>query len=612
MKDLEIQKPQTSLQAPVVAVAAPEDGLLQVAALSQPLEVTITLWNYLQPEETCQLLWNGELVGTPVSMEPYQTGDQITLLLPEQLLSTEGKNNLQYIAVNTINAESTLSYPTQLIIDRTPAGGQLLAAVILPSIALDGLTNSELVELGNQLTAIIPGYFDMKWGDVIQSYWGEHAGPSHTVQADEVGTDKVRLSVDRNFLEQLGHGEFAVSYSVRDRAGNISVRSQPVTLKLQLQHLPANLAAPVPLKIENGQVHDLHARLGVKIAVPTYDHVAIGDEIRVLWNGEPVGGKRMISAHELGKPLLLNVMVTYLSISRHGDGPARVNYQVCRNGEIFVSPDLALDVFLQLPGPQDPTPKTLVNEALAVPVVKSKNPTAQSMDNYLDEDSAHLSADVVIGWRDAFRAGDRINLFWGKAQQPLVRPINQQDVDSGCYLVINVPNSLIVEQGCGVDIRVQYTVTREDNPNTSYSPKQLVAVIFQIQLPGGEEGLMEPVFSGASVLNVVDPRKDPEGTVVHIAPYRNMKEGDRILLRFCGFDALTGGNPIDKASYSSEHVVTARDLRYGYRFRVPLARLMAVEHGRGRAHYEVSNNLGRSTSLPADVYISSRTPVKVR
>ncbi|WP_419735488.1 hypothetical protein [Pseudomonas sp. COR18] len=474
------------------------------------------------------------------------------------------------------------------------------------------MTNSELIELGDQLTATVPGYFDMKWGDVIHSYWGEHAGPSHTVQPEELGSGKVQLTVERNFLEQLGNGEFAISYSVRDRAGNVSVRSQSVLLKLQLQELPANLAAPVPLKIEDGQVHDLHARLGVKIGVPTYDHVAIGDEIRVLWNGEPVGGKRIISVHELGKPLLLNVMVTYLSISRHGDGPARVTYQVCRNGETFVSPDLELEVFLQLPGPQDPTPKTLVNEALAAPVVKSKNPDVQTLDNYLDEDSAHLAADVVIAWRDAFRAGDRINLFWGKAEHPLVRPITQQDVNSGCYLVINVPNSLIVEQGCGVDIRVQYTVTREGNPNTSYSPKQLVAVIFQIQLPGGEEGLMEPVFSGASVLNVVDPRKDPEGTVVHVAPYRNMKEGDRILLRFCGFDALTGGNPIDKATYTSEHVVTGRDLRYGYRFRVPLARLMAVEHGRGRAHYEVSNSLGRATSLPADVYISSRTPVKVR
>ncbi|MEF9673128.1 hypothetical protein QNM99_16905 [Pseudomonas sp. PCH446] len=64
------------------------------------------------------------------------------------------------------------------------------------------------------------------------------------------------------------------------------MRSQAVMLKLQLQQVPTNLQAPFALQIENGQVHDAHARVGVKIAVPSYQHVAIGDEICVLWNGE--------------------------------------------------------------------------------------------------------------------------------------------------------------------------------------------------------------------------------------------------------------------------------------------------------------------------------------
>ncbi|WP_256346676.1 hypothetical protein [Pseudomonas gingeri] len=58
--------------------------------------------------------------------------------------------------------------------------------------------------------------------------------------------------------------------------------------------------------------------------------------------------------------------------------------------------------------------------------------------------------------------------------------------------------------------------------------------------------------------------------------------------------------------------MTDHEIRHGVRFRVPLARLMAVEHGRGRARYEVISELGRITSLPADVYISSRATVTVR
>ncbi len=612
MKGSTNQIQSTLLKAPFVAAAAPEDGLLQVADLNKPLAVTITLWNNVTSTETCQLIWNGALVGSPTPLPNYQTGDLLTLPLPGELLFGEGENKLQYKAYDTISQESVDSDIAPIIIDRTSPGGTLLAALIVPAVALDGLTHSELIELGNQLTATVPGYFDMKWGDVIQSYWGEHAGPAHTVQPGEPGTDKVRITVDRTFLEQLGNGEFAVSYSVRDRAGNTSVRSQPVMLKLQLQQLPANLPAPVALLVENGEVHDVHARMGVKIAVPTYDHVAIGDEIRVLWNGEQAAARRIIGEHELGKPLLLNVMVRYLTISRHGDGPAKVKYQVHRNGEVFTSPDLALEVFLQLPGPQDPTPQTLVNEALAAPVIKGKNPNARTLDNYLDEDNAQLSADAVIAWRNAFQVGDRINLFWGKSAQPLVRPITRQDVDAGCYLVINVPNSLIIEQGCGVDVRVQYTVTRDGNPNTSYSPKQSVAVIFQMQLPGGSAGLLEPAFTGANVLNVVDPRKDPEGTVVHVTPYRNMKVGDRIVLRFSGFDALTGGSEIAEAQFTAERLVSDNEIRHGCRFRVPLARLMAVEHGRGRARYEVISELGRITSLPADAYISSRATTLAR
>ncbi|WP_256261573.1 hypothetical protein [Pseudomonas gingeri] len=601
------------LIAPRVEQAAPEDGLLPVGELGSPLSVSLPLWPNARPDERYQLTWNNVLIGEPIQLTaPLQPGDILYAHIPLSTLAVEGSYQLGYQITSGSGAITCLSPTTPLVIDRSPPGGTLLAAFILPPVARDGLTNNELIALGNQLTVTVPGYFDMQWGDVIQSYWGEHVGPSHTVCADQLGSDKVRLSVDRSFLEHLGNGEFAVAYSVRDRAGNTSVRSQAILLKLQLQQAPANLQAPLALQLENGQVHDAQARIGVKIAVPTYQHVAIGDEICVLWNGERAAARRIITAHELDKPLLLNVMARYLVISRHGDGPARLSYQVRRNGEVFTSPELELEVFLQLPGPQDPTPQTMVNGALAAPVIKGKNPHGRRLDNYLDEDNAQRSADAVIAWRKAFQAGDQINLFWGQSNQPLVHPITPRDVDAASYLVINVPNSLIAEQGCGVDISVQYTVTREGNPNTSYSPRQSVAVIFQMQLPGGSAGLMEPVFTGANVLNVVDPRRDPEGTVVLISPYRNMKVGDRVVLRFCGFDALTGGNEIEAATFRTECLVSEHERRNGCRLRIPLARLMAIEHGRGRARYEVINELGRVTSLPADVYISSRATVMAR
>ncbi len=289
MKDLAIQTPCPLLQAPLVETAAPEDGLLPANDLDQPLRVTINPWREVSTTQTCQLIWNGIPVGTPTPVSAHQTDTPLTLLLPGEMLSEEGKNELCYRVHDTLGEYSIDSPITPILIDRTPPGGELLAALILPCIATRGLTSSELTELGNQLTAIVPGYFDMQWGDVIDTYWGEQVGPTYTVQADEPGSDKVRISVERNFLEQLGNGEYAVSYRIRDRAGNVSIRSQPASLRLHLQQLPARLCAPV------------------------------------------------------AKPLLLNVRVSYLCISRHGDGPARVSYQVCRNGETFTSPDLRLE-----------------------------------------------------------------------------------------------------------------------------------------------------------------------------------------------------------------------------------------------------------------------------
>src|SRR5450830_2062051 len=256
------------LIAPRVEQAAPEDGLLPVGELERPLSVSLPLWPNARPDDLYQLTWNNALIGEPIQLTPaLQPGDILYSHIPASALTVEGTYQLGYRITTRPGAIAYQSQTTPLVIDRTPPGGTLLAALILPPVALDGLSNHELVALGNQLTVTVPGYFDMQWGDVIQSYWGEQAGPSHTVRADQPGSDKVRLSVDRHFLERLGNGEFALSYSVRDRAGNTTVRSQAVTLKLQLQQAPANLQAPLALQLENGQVHDAQARIGVKIAV---------------------------------------------------------------------------------------------------------------------------------------------------------------------------------------------------------------------------------------------------------------------------------------------------------------------------------------------------------
>lgn len=116
---------------------------------------------------------------------------------------------------------------------------------MFPPSASQGVSAVDLANMGEVLVATLPGYFDAKGGDTVRSYWAGQLGPIHTVRAEELAAQHVTFSFDRSFLNQLADGEVAVTYTVTDRAGNLSVLSQPATVKLQLNNLPSHLLPPM-------------------------------------------------------------------------------------------------------------------------------------------------------------------------------------------------------------------------------------------------------------------------------------------------------------------------------------------------------------------------------
>lgn len=305
--------------------------------------------------------------------------------------------------------------------------------------------------------------------------------------------------------------------------------------------------------------------------------------------------------------------VAYPSLVQAGDGKIEVRYEVRREGQLLAtSPSLEVQVFLTVPGPQDDSPHTLINEALAAPVIKGRSDNANRQDNVLDEDDYLLSADTVIAWRGGFKRCDLINLFWGASTVPVVRPINQNDVDTATDLLICLPNRVITAEGVCKPVSVRYTVTHAGNPNTSYSPSQPVKLVSKGQLPGGETGLGAPLFIQANAYCTLEPAGSPDGspngTAVHINPYRNMQVGDVIQLSFTGFDAMSGGDPVVAASDRQEQVVSDNDLLKGCRFMIAHTCLMAIQRGRAEARYEVINTHGQASSLKAGTYVDMRTP----
>jgi hypothetical protein len=227
------------LLAPTALGTDPVDGLLQAADLQRPITVTFPIWREGVEGDYYQLKFDGNIVGLRKNLGPNPTvGEMLSLELFIDASWREGEHELGYFIQRFIGGSPSTSPTIPLIIDRIPPGGGTLAPLTFPAQAENGLTSLELTAMGNILVATVPRYVDVKWGDVIRSYWAGQAGPVHTVLAEQVAGPDISLSFDRTYLESLEDGEVAVTYTVTDRAGNISVTSQAASLVLRIKNTP--------------------------------------------------------------------------------------------------------------------------------------------------------------------------------------------------------------------------------------------------------------------------------------------------------------------------------------------------------------------------------------
>lgn len=598
-------QPRIGLAVPTVPGTDPIDGLLPVSHFGKPLTLHFVVWDQALPGDTYQLSWNGTaLEHIKIIGKDDMPGNPLTLDVPAFLL-IEGTHDAEYLATDTLGGVAVLSRSTPVIVDLTAPGGPLLESLVFPQHA-NALSQQDLANLGGTLAARLPGYFDAKWGDVIRTYWGEQAGPMHTVRAEELHAGHISFSFEQTFLEQLADGEVQVTYTITDRAGNVSVVSQPAVIKLNLKNQPSDLLPPLVPQARDGLIDNTDARRGVQVQIPSYTHAQSGDAVRVSWENQVLGEYTLTAEQTQQTPMVI-VSVPYATLISAGDGDLTVNYQVIRDGQLqATSPDLKVKVHMRLPGPQDASPETLINEALAAPVIKGKSDRPNRDDNLLDEDDYLLNADAVIAWQETFKACDQINLFWGTCPVPIVRVLNQNDVNAARDVVICVPNRMIVDEGVCKAINVRYTVTHAGNPNTAYSPSQSVRVICRAQLPGGEDVLAAPLFAEVDNSNTLTPNIESNITSLIIKPYRNMRVGDQVRISFAGFDDFVGGQLIEAAATALQQTVTEADLLQGSMFSIPTALLSAIQLGRAEARYNIQNAYGITYSLKADAYVDYR------
>lgn len=600
------------IEAPDIAVAFHDQddfGLIPVSALDNPITVDLKVWEGAEAGYKYQLLWDGDAYGPEKIIQPEERpGSPLTLEIPVTL-QTEGFHSLAFRTYSPNTTVEDFSEVFPVVIDRTAPGKPQLAAIQFPVEVQNGLTAAELARLGDKLDVEVAGYTGMAKHDVIESYWGDVAGPSVTVTQDDMGLNKVLFNFSKNFLETIPAGPHDVKYKVTDRAGNTSEFSIESSILLLLEEIPVNYPAPIVDPAVGGLIDYVEARPGVKVDIPHYPGAAAFDQITLYWGEDTPMFPVQLPPGDEDEDIVISFRVPFETIAVKPVGEVSVTYKITRQNQLNGS-SLAteIEVFLTLPVPEP---------ALAPIVQGTSLNSPDKTDNFIDEEDYELNSRAIVQWNDQFKLNDNLNLFWGDQQRLQWHQISEEDVAAQKDLVIPIVNSIMKAQGTGAEIPVRYTVVRDGNPNPTPSPTQTVTVRSREELPGGADGIDGPVFE-LTPTGYISLVVAPNGTKGLITPYVNISKNQKLFFTFKGFD-LTN-NPIEAATFTATRELDEQDVLSGYSFQVPFNILRTICHGYCEAYIRVEPAAGsnqsavtsRITRVPVDMRRTNETACTLR
>lgn len=600
------------IEAPDIAVAFHDQddfGLIPVSALDNPITVDLKVWEGAEAGYKYQLLWDGDAYGPEKIIQPEERpGSPLTLEIPATL-QTEGFHSLAFRTYSPNTTVEDFSEVFPVVIDRTAPGKPQLAAIQFPVEVQNGLTAAELARLGDKLDVEVAGYTGMAKHDVIESYWGDVAGPSVTVTQDDMGLNKVLFNFSKNFLETIPAGPHDVKYKVTDRAGNTSEFSIESSILLLLEEIPVNYPAPIVDPAVGGLIDYVEARPGVKVDIPHYPGAAAFDQITLYWGEDTPMFPVQLPPGDEDEDIVISFRVPFETIAVKPVGEVSVTYKITRQNQLNGS-SLAteIEVFLTLPVPEP---------ALAPIVQGTSLNSPDKTDNFIDEEDYELNSRAIVQWNDQFKLNDNLNLFWGDQQRLQWHQISEEDVAAQKDLVIPIVNSIMKAQGTGAEIPVHYTVVRDGNPNPTPSPTQTVTVRSREELPGGADGIDGPVFE-LTPTGYISLVVAPNGTKGLITPYVNISKNQKLFFTFKGFD-LTN-NPIEAATFTATRELDEQDVLNGYSFQVPFNILRTICHGYCEAYIRVEPAAGsnqsavtsRITRVPVDMRRTNETACTLR
>ena len=341
------------LDLPVIPVAL-EGGLIPIEHLTSPIVVNFPVWPAAEPKYTYQLVLNGERVSDEKQiLESEKPGDLLTVEVPVDLL-TEGEHAVSYRVSSPITGAEAFSDSITMRIDKTAPGAPDLGPILFPSEVQDTLTSDELEAMNNVLPGRIASYNGMALGDVVQTYWGELEGPLVTVDGNDMGLNSVTVNFTRELLEHADGVSSPVYYTVTDLAGNVSMKSEAVSISLQL-----SVTTPLPLpsikEATDNILDPANASNGATVVIAASASLREGEKIAVRWEG-PKGSdlkEHVVTAEQAGQEVSLVIASALVTVN---DGQTVVvSYSVTRrSGVVQASENVSLKILsaaLDLPAP---------------------------------------------------------------------------------------------------------------------------------------------------------------------------------------------------------------------------------------------------------------------
>ncbi|MCD5993049.1 hypothetical protein KDX38_04250 [Pseudomonas sp. CDFA 602] len=586
-----------SLQKPAVSVADELDGLIKTGDLESDVTVELPVWKGAKFNDFYQLRLNGRYIGERLRLNPLlPEGTVLQMTIPvDEELTTDGSYNLDYVVTGFPSGTDLSSNITIIQVDRTPAGAHQLGFMDFPDEAKDGLTADELSNMGDTLIGSIYGYSGLEQWDTINTYWGDVPGPEWVLNGSEDENKAINIPFTKTFLKSLPSPAGATYYTVTDRAGNVSAPSKKFTIPLFLTDVTPDLPAPV-IDSYDGMIDHADALASVEVKIPKSDVVEEGDEILLHWGTQSLG-PAPIQTGDIDEPFILIFDVQYSTIELAQNGIRQVKYEVLRSGQI-VGTSLMLDVNVNIELP--------VPGVLDKPTIKGASSTPGNEDNVIDENDFELDATVLINWNTSFRPSQLITVYWG-GQPVLEQPymITNSDAAAGRPLLLKALNEKFKAVGTGNDIRVYYTVTLADNPNTSISLDQGIIVRSKDELPGGPDGPDAPQFTSLAANNVITRENSEHGSPVFIKPYANIKPGHVIVFTYEAYDELVDGTKKSEWVHTSR-TFTEAEVESGYTLLVPRTILNQHCYGHTEASFQIRSDSGQGNSKRTNAYVDMR------